>query len=94
MRREQRSVDFITAGRLQILEDLGEEGGVTMAELPHRWPFTRTMLEDMVKELVLVGLVETMRSPRIPGQTAYALSASGRAVLASALAGRPAAMVG
>ena len=87
MRSDYSDVEFITTGRLRILEDLGERNGTTLPELPHRWPFTRNMLEDMVNELELVGLVESGRSGRVPGQVAYILSESGRALLASAAAG-------
>ena len=85
MRNEPTSV-LLTVPRIKIMENLAIHGQMTMPEIPHQWPFTRPMLEAMVRELVGVGLVEPTPSARIPGKTAYALTEEGRASLAPAAA--------
>ena len=81
---ERDRPSLMTAPRLEILRDL-TTGPRTLAELPHRWPFTRAMLEDMVEEMVRHGLVERVPSPRVAGVPAYGLTRAGWAVAAPML---------
>ena len=74
---------FITAGRMRILEEISAHGPLTMPEIPRRWPFTRELLEAMVRELVAAGVLRVVRTRKIGGQRAYDLTPEGRVVLAS-----------
>lgn len=71
------------ADGIGVLEELADGRLLTLAEIPHRWPLIRPMLERQVRRLVAEGLVEGVPSSRVPGKTAYSLTRRGRATLAS-----------
>lgn len=83
MNRKNGVAVLDSAQGVGILAELAREGPLTLAEIPHRWPFVRPMLERQVRRFVAEGLVEGVPSRRVPGKTAYSLTRRGRATLAS-----------
>lgn len=78
MERFTHTPDLLAEAREVILAALRDGPPLTLPEIPRRWPITRPMLSFLVRELLAAGLLAPVPGGRIPGQTAYALTAAGR----------------
>lgn len=78
MSPETQTPDLLAEARAVILSALRDEGPLGLPEMPRQWPVTRPMISLLLVELLRAGLVAPVPGGRIPGRTAYALTAEGR----------------
>lgn len=83
MERFTHTPDLLAEAREVILAALRDGPPLTVPEIPRRWPVTRPMLAFLVREMLASGLLTPVPGGRIPGRTAYALTADGRGAAGS-----------
>lgn len=80
MKRILTKPEMLAEARMAIEAALMDRPLLTIPELPHKWPKTRSVVLAALREMIREGAVAPVPGGWIPGQTAYALTDAGRRI--------------